>query len=68
MNFGFIEDGVISRHHPLSVDHQRYWQLIIIDADFLIIDGIKLLQETLQLDVKKKLKMIDLNYFRGDYV
>ena len=68
MNLGFIEDGVISRHHPLSVDHQRYWQLIIIDADFLIIDGIKLLQETLQLDVKKKLKMIDLNYFRGDYV
>ena len=53
MNFGFIEDGVISRHHPLSVDHQPYWQLIIIDADFLIIDGIKLLQETLQLDVKK---------------
>ena len=53
MNMGFIEDGVILRYHPLSVDHQRYWQLIIIDADFLIIDGIKLLQETLQLDVKK---------------
>ena len=67
MNLGFIEDGVISRHHPLSVDHQRYWQLIIIDADFLIIDRIKLLQETLQL-VVKKLKMIDFSYFRGDYV
>ena len=60
---------VILRHHPLSIDHQRYCQQsIIIDSDLLTVDGSKLLQRNITAGCKNKiLKMADLNYFRGAY-